>query len=87
MYYHNNKLLLLDVNVLASAFNIDKADLMGRVHYVPDFMLKDSEGNVIVMDGSKSMHLFVIEDGSRFVTKTCSWMSSIMQIIEVGNLT
>ena len=42
----------IDVNVLASAFNIDKADLMGRVHYVPDFDVKDSEGNV-VGDGSK----------------------------------
>ena len=42
----------IDVNVLASAFNIDKADLMGRVHYVPDFDVKDSEGNVIG-DGSK----------------------------------
>ena len=28
---------ILDVNVLASAFNIDKADLMGRVYYVEDF--------------------------------------------------
>ena len=42
----------IDVNVLASAFNIDKADLMGRVHYVPDFDVKDSDGNVIG-DGSK----------------------------------
>jgi len=49
----SNKLAsVVDVNVLASAFNIDKADLMGRVHYVPDFDVKDSEGNV-VGDGSK----------------------------------
>lgn len=49
----SNKLAsVVDVNVLASAFNIDKADLMGRVHYVPDFDVKDSEGNVIG-DGSK----------------------------------
>ena len=49
----SNKLAsVVDVNVLASAFNIDKADLMGRVHYVPDFDVKDSDGNVIG-DGSK----------------------------------
>ena len=49
----SNKLAsVVDVNVLASAFNIDKADLMGRVHYVPDFDVKDSDGTVIG-DGSK----------------------------------
>ena len=49
----SNKLAsILDVNALASAFNIDKAELLGRVYYVPDFDQKDNEGNVIV-DGSK----------------------------------
>lgn len=49
----SNKLAsILDVNALASAFNIDKAELLGRVYYVPDFDQKDAEGNVIV-DGSK----------------------------------
>lgn len=56
----SNKLAsVVDVNVLASAFNIDKADLMGRVHYVPDFDVKDSEGNVIG-DGSK-IHAFICD--------------------------
>ena len=49
----SNKLAsILDVNSLASAFNIDKKELLGRVYYVPDFDQKDSEGNVVV-DGSK----------------------------------
>lgn len=42
----------LDVNVLASAFNIDKASLLGRVKYVKDFSERDKDGNVVV-DGSK----------------------------------
>lgn len=42
----------LDVNVLASAFNIDKANLLGRVKYVKDFSERDKDGNVVV-DGSK----------------------------------
>ena len=42
----------LDVNVLAQAFNVDKAVLLGRVKYVKDFTERDVEGNVVV-DGSK----------------------------------
>lgn len=42
----------LDVNVLANAFNIDKAVLLGRVKYVKDFSEYDKEGNVVI-DGSK----------------------------------
>ena len=42
----------IDVNVLASAFNIDKASLLGRIKYVKDFSVRDKKGNVI-MDGSK----------------------------------
>lgn len=42
----------LDVNVLAQAFNIDKAQLLGRVKYVKDFTEYDVQGNVVV-DGSK----------------------------------
>ena len=34
----------LDVEVLASAFNMDKADLMGKVFYVDNFDLYDDEG-------------------------------------------
>ncbi len=41
----------LDVNVLASAFNIDKASLLGRIKYVKDFNVRDKSGNV-VLDGS-----------------------------------
>ncbi len=41
----------LDVNVLAQAFNIDSAKLLGRVKYIKDFTEMDSQGNVTV-DGS-----------------------------------
>lgn len=41
----------LDVNVLAQAFNIDKAELLGRIKYVQDFNEYDKDGN-IVQDGS-----------------------------------
>ena len=41
----------LDVDVLASAFNIDKTSLMGRVYYVEDFDITDDEGQVVI-DGS-----------------------------------
>ena len=34
----------LDVEVLASAFNMDKADLMGKVYYVDNFDIYDDEG-------------------------------------------
>jgi len=41
----------IDVNVLASAFNIDKSSLLGRIKYVKDFSVRDKSGNV-VLDGS-----------------------------------
>ena len=41
----------IDVNVLASAFNIDKASLLGRIKYIQDFNVRDKKGNV-VLDGS-----------------------------------
>lgn len=41
----------LDVDVLASAFNMDKADLMGKVYYVDSFDIYDDEG-VKQFDGS-----------------------------------
>lgn len=41
----------LDVNVLAQAFNVDKAKLLGRIKYVKDFNEYDKEGNIVV-DGS-----------------------------------
>ena len=42
---------LVDVEVLAAAFNMSKADFMGRVIVVDDFNQYDEEGNVVV-DGS-----------------------------------
>ena len=41
----------LDVNVLASAFNLDKADLLGRIITVDNFDQYDDDGNKI-FDGS-----------------------------------
>lgn len=41
----------IDVNVLASAFNIDKASLIGNIIYVNDFNEYDNKGDV-VFDGS-----------------------------------
>ena len=41
----------IDVDVLASAFNMNKTDLVGRIYYVEDFNLTDDEGSVQV-DGS-----------------------------------
>ena len=56
----SNKLAsVIDVNVLASAFNIDKADLMGRVYYVPDFDQRNEDGDVVV-DGS-SIYAFICD--------------------------
>ncbi|MBR2705050.1 MAG: hypothetical protein IKE91_06250 [Clostridia bacterium] len=56
----SNKLAsVIDVNVLASAFNIEKSDLLGRVYYVPDFDQKNDDGNVVV-DGS-SIYAFICD--------------------------
>ena len=56
----NNKMASkLDVQVLASAFNMDKADLVGKVYYVPDFDQKDDDGNVVV-DGS-NIYAFICD--------------------------
>ena len=49
----NNKMgSYLDVKLLANAFNIDKADLKGRVYYIDSFDIIDDDGNTI-FDGSK----------------------------------
>ena len=56
VFVSNKMASILDVNVLANAFNIDKADLMGRVYYVEDFDILDDNGNVVV-DGSKIVAL------------------------------
>ena len=42
----------IDVNVLASAFNIDKSILLGNIIYVNDFNEYDNQGD-LVFDGSK----------------------------------
>ena len=56
VFVSNAMASVLDVNVLASAFNIDKADLMGKVYYVEDFDILDDDGNVAV-DGSNIIAL------------------------------
>lgn len=43
----------LDVNVLASAFNMDKADLMGRIYSVNNFDIIDRKTGEVLFDGSK----------------------------------
>ena len=56
----------LDVNVLANAFNIDKADLLGRIVTVDNFDMYDDEGFKI-FDGSKILGM--IADRSWFRIK------------------
>ena len=51
VFVSNKMASILDVNVLARAFNIDKAELVGRVYYVEDFDIIDDNG-VVVYDGS-----------------------------------
>lgn len=51
VFVSNKMASILDVNVLARAFNIDKAELVGRVYYVEDFDIVDDNG-VVVYDGS-----------------------------------
>lgn len=56
----------LDVNVLAQAFNIDKAKLLGRIKYVSDFTQRNSKGDVVI-DGSNILGM--IGDKSWFRIK------------------
>ena len=58
---------LIDVEVLAAAFNMDKADFLGRVIVVDDFSQYDDDGQVAV-DGS--MIKAMICDRSWFKIKT-----------------
>ena len=58
---------LIDVEVLAAAFNMSKADFLGRVIVVDDFTQYDDDGQVAV-DGS--MIKAVIADRSWFKIKT-----------------
>lgn len=57
----------IDVEVLAAAFNMDKADFLGRVVVVDNFDVYDDEGNK-VKDGSKIWG--IIFDRSFFKIKT-----------------
>lgn len=59
VFISNRLASILDVNALASAFNIDKAELLGRVYYVPDFDVKNEDGQV-VGDGS-SIYAFICD--------------------------
>ena len=43
----------LDVGVLASAFNMNKADLMGKIYSVNNFDLVDRKTGTKILDGSK----------------------------------
>ena len=56
VFVSNKMASILDVKLLANAFNIDKADLMGRVYYVEDFDVLDDNGTVVI-DGSKIVAL------------------------------
>jgi len=56
VFVSNAMASILDVQVLANAFNMDKADLIGKVYYVEDFDLVDDEGN-IEFDGSNIIAL------------------------------
>lgn len=56
VFVSNKMASILDVQVLANAFNIDKAELVGRVYYVEDFDILDDNGEVIV-DGSNIVAL------------------------------
>ena len=54
----------IDVNVLASAFNIDKSTLMGNIIYVNDFDQYNNEG-VKIFDGSKIVGMIADRDWFR----------------------
>lgn len=60
-------LAVVDVDVLAAAFNMDKADFIGRVITVDNFDVRDDDGN-LVTDGSAI--LGIICDKSWFKIKT-----------------
>ena len=60
-------LAVIDVDVLAAAFNMDKADFIGRVITVDNFNIYDDDGNLIT---NGSAILGVICDRSWFKIKT-----------------
>lgn len=56
----------LDVNVLASAFHVDSAKLLGKIKYVKDFNVRNTKGEV-VLDGTNI--LGIMADKSWFRIK------------------
>ena len=58
VFVSNKMASIIDVKVLANAFNLDKADLKGRVKYVDNFDILDDDGNVVI-------------DGSNIVAQIC----------------
>ena len=56
VFVSNAMASILDVEVLANAFNMNKADLIGKVYYVEDFDLVDDDGSV-QFDGSNIVAL------------------------------
>lgn len=72
VFVSNKMASKLDVQTLANAFNIEKKELLGKVFYVPNFDIKDNDGNVI-FDGSKIYALicdrrwFKIRDKAMFM--------------------
>ena len=94
VFVSNKMASVLDVKLLANAFNIDKADLMGRVYYVEDFDILDDNGSVVV-DGSKIVALicdrrwFKIREKDMFMDEfynanNRSWQS-YLNVIKVFN--
>lgn len=58
----------LDVDVLASAFNIDRTTLMGNLYYVDNFNIYADDRKTVVYDGSKI--LGIMADRSFFKIET-----------------
>ena len=56
VFVSNAMASIIDVNVLAEAFNMSKSDLIGRVYYVEDFDLIDDDGTT-QFDGSNIVAL------------------------------
>lgn len=60
----------LDVNVMAAAFNIDKADLLGRIIVVDNFDVINRETGVKVFDGSNIIGIMADRNWFRIKEQT-----------------
>lgn len=58
----------IDVNVLANAFNIDKAELMGRIYTVDDFNVYTDEGELL-FNGSNILGIMCDKNWFRIKTQ------------------